>query len=107
MKLFDDMEKNLDIEFVQGMPKEYKIKAIFDGNHQLICLDDLQHEVANSKEAEKVWEFQSVIDPVPSISIYQCSCNMFEISSEDRHLIKEASSCLINLYSPLLLFLKM
>ena len=54
-KLFDDMEQNLDIEFVQGMPHPDRVKGIFDGNHHLICLDDLQHEVANSKEAEKLF----------------------------------------------------
>ena len=54
-KLFDDMEKKLDIEFVQGMPQPDKIKGIFDGQHHLICLDDLQQEVSNSKEAEKLF----------------------------------------------------
>ena len=54
-KLFDDMEKNLDIEFVQGMPQPDKIKEIFDGHHHIICLDDLQHEVSNSKEAESLF----------------------------------------------------
>ena len=49
------MEKNLDVEFVQGMPHPEKIKDIFDGHHHVICLDDLQHEVANSKEAEKLF----------------------------------------------------
>ena len=42
-KLFGDMEKNLDTEFVQGMPHPVKIKGIFDGHHHLICLDDLWH----------------------------------------------------------------
>ena len=54
-KLFDNMEKDLDTEFVQGMPHPDKIKAIFDGKHHIICLDDLQQEVANSKEAEKLF----------------------------------------------------
>ena len=54
-KLFNEMEKNLDIEFVQGMPHPDKIKDIFDGHHHIICVDDLQHEVANSKEAEKLF----------------------------------------------------
>ena len=54
-KLFDEMEKTLDIEFVQGMPTEEKIKDIFNGKHQMICLDDLQHEVANSTQAEKLF----------------------------------------------------
>ena len=49
------MEKDLDIEFVQGMPHPDKIKAVFDGKHHIICLDDLQQEVANSKEAEKLF----------------------------------------------------
>ena len=52
-KLFDEMGNHLDIAFVQGMPNSEKLKDIFDGNHHVICLDDLQHEVANSKEAEK------------------------------------------------------
>ena len=54
-KLFDTMEKDLDIEFVQDLPNAEKIKAIYDGKHHIICLDDLQHEVANSKEAEKLF----------------------------------------------------
>ena len=54
-KLFDDMERDLDIDFVQGMPCPDKIKEIFDGEHHIICLDDLQHEVANSREAEKLF----------------------------------------------------
>ena len=54
-KLFDDMEKNFNVEFVQGMPTSEKLKEIFDGKHHLVCLDDLQHEVANSKEAEKLF----------------------------------------------------
>ena len=37
-KLFNDMEKDLDIEFVQGMPHPDKTKAIFDGKHHIICL---------------------------------------------------------------------
>ena len=41
--------------FVQGMPCPDKIKEIFDGEHHIICLDDLQHEVAISKEAEKLF----------------------------------------------------
>ena len=49
------MEKDLDIEFVQDLPNAEKIKAIYDGKHHIICLDDLQHEVANSKEAEKLF----------------------------------------------------
>ena len=49
------MEKNLDIEFVQGMPQPDKIKEIFDGHHHIICLDDLQQEVSNSKEAERLF----------------------------------------------------
>ena len=49
------MEKNLDIEFVQGMPHPDKIKEIFDGHHHVICLDDFQHDVSNSKEAEKLF----------------------------------------------------
>ena len=49
------MEKNLDIEFVQGMPQPEKIKDIFNGHHYLICLDDLQHEVSNSKEVERLF----------------------------------------------------
>ena len=52
-KLFGDMEKNF--EFVQGMSHPDKIKGIFDGHHHLICLDDLQHKVSNSKEAEKLF----------------------------------------------------
>ena len=54
-KLFDSMEKDLDIEFIQGVPDAEKIKAIYDGKHHIICLDDLQQEVANSKEAEKLF----------------------------------------------------
>ena len=54
-KLFDEVENHLDIEFVQGMPNSEKVNDIFDGNHHVICLDDLQHEVANSKEAEKLF----------------------------------------------------
>ena len=53
-KLFDDMEKNFNVEFVQGMLTSEKLKDIFDGKHHLVCLNDLQCEVANSKEAEKL-----------------------------------------------------
>ena len=49
------MERDLDIDFVQGMPCPVKIKEIFDGEHHIICLDDLQQEVANSREAEKLF----------------------------------------------------
>ena len=54
-KLFDSMEKDLDMEFVQGAPNAEKIKAIYDGKHHIICLDDLQQEVANSKGATKLF----------------------------------------------------
>ena len=53
-KHFDSMEKDLDTEFIQDMPGAEKIKAIYNGKHQTICLDDLPQEVANSKEAEKL-----------------------------------------------------
>ena len=49
------MERDLHIDFVQGMPCPDKIKEIFDGEHHIICLDDSQHEVANSREAEKLF----------------------------------------------------
>ena len=54
-KLFDSMEKDLDIEFIQGVPDAEKIKAIYNDKHHIICLDNLQMEVANSKEAEKLF----------------------------------------------------
>ena len=35
-KLFDSMEKDLDMEFVQGAPNAEKIKAIYDGKHHIM-----------------------------------------------------------------------
>ena len=49
------MEKLLNIDFVQGVPHSDKIKEIFDGYHHILCLDDLEHEVSNSKEAKSLF----------------------------------------------------
>ena len=37
------------------MPNSEKLKDIHDNEHHFVCLDDLQHEVANSKETEKLF----------------------------------------------------
>ena len=53
--VFDDMENELNVTFLEGLPSVEHIKDIFDGKHNLIYLDDLQHEVSNNKEIEKLF----------------------------------------------------
>ena len=51
--LFDDMEDNLThFTMHQGLPTLAEIEEFADGKHALICLDDMMHQVLDSKEME-------------------------------------------------------
>ena len=54
--LHDKMENELDINFYQGLPSlEYLQKFGSSNQHTLVCLDDLQHEIVNSKTIEMLF----------------------------------------------------
>ena len=54
--IFHSMENDLGVVFHQGLPTSEDIfKHSKEGEHTLICLDDLQHEVVNSQTMEKLF----------------------------------------------------
>ena len=55
--LFDQMEQELGVTFLKGIPSEQDILQFAGdkGDHNLICLDDLQQDVVNNKVIEKLF----------------------------------------------------
>lgn len=55
--MFENMKKNIEnIEFFRGLPGDDKLNAIIKtGNHNIIVLDDLMHEISNDPDMEKLF----------------------------------------------------
>ena len=54
--IFDKMRNELNVIFHEGVPSHAEILDFADdGNHTLICLDDLQHEIVNNITIEKLF----------------------------------------------------
>ena len=54
--LYEKMENDMDIHFYKGLPTYEDLQKFGNATeHNLICLDDLQHEIANSKTIEKLF----------------------------------------------------
>ena len=54
--LLDKMEKELGVSFHKGIPStDLILSSANPGEHNLICLDDLQQEVVNSSSMKKLF----------------------------------------------------
>lgn len=54
--IFDEMEKNLPVEFIEGLPTIGDLEDMTkDRKHIVLILDDLMHDVARSKHIEDVF----------------------------------------------------
>ena len=53
--MFDSMERDLDIEFVEGIPSEEKIEEFANGESRCIVLDDLMTDVVESKHIQHLF----------------------------------------------------
>lgn len=59
--MFENMKENIEnIEFFRGLPGDDKLNAIMKtGNHNIIVVDDLMHEISNDPDMEKLFYTKS------------------------------------------------
>ena len=70
--IYNEIEKEMDVEFHEGILNEEKIKNI-NGNddHSIIVIDDLQHKLINNKEYERLFTQMSHHNNITVIYVIQ------------------------------------